>query len=64
MPNQEAEIFDLRAATCFGKLDILQENWQIPLAAEVQEVYHHHPFEGLFTPTGMPQGVLNETASS
>ena len=25
MPNQEAEMTDLRGATCFGKLDMLQE---------------------------------------
>ena len=38
MPNQEAEMVDLRGATCFGKLDIPQEFWQMPLAAEAQEV--------------------------
>ena len=34
MPNQEAEMTDLRGATCFGKLDMLEEYWLMPLAVE------------------------------
>ena len=34
MPNQEAEMADLRRVTCFGKLDMLQGYWRMPLAAE------------------------------
>ena len=63
MPNKEAEMADLRGATCFGKLD-LQENWQMPRVAEVQKVFTIAIPEGLFTPipTRVPQGVLNATA--
>ena len=39
MPNQEEETADLRGTTCFGKLDMLQRYWQIPQAAEAQEVF-------------------------
>ena len=39
MPNQEAEIANFRGSTCFGKLDMLQGYWQMPLAAEAQEVF-------------------------
>ena len=38
MPNQEAEMIDLRGATCFVKLDMLQGYWQMPVAAEAREV--------------------------
>ena len=62
MPNQEAEMADLRGATCFGKLDMLQGYWQIPLTAEAQEVFTIATLEGLFTPTRVPQGGLNATA--
>ena len=62
MPNQEAEMADLRGATYFGKLDMPQGYWQIPLAAEAQEVFTIATSEGLFTPTHVPQGVLNATA--
>ena len=51
IPNQGAEIADLRGAICFGKIDMLQEDWQMSLAPE-----------GLFTPTLVPQGILNATA--
>ena len=54
MPNQEAEMADLRGAACFGKLDILQGYWQMPLAAEAQEVSTIATPEGLFTPTRVP----------
>ena len=62
MPNQEAEMADLRGAACFGKLDMLQGYWQMPLVAEAQEVLTIATPEGLFTPTRVPQGVLNATA--
>ena len=39
MLNQEAEMANLRGATCFGKLDMLQGYWQMPLATEAQEVF-------------------------
>ena len=62
MPNQEAEMADLEGATCFGKHEMLEGYWQIPLAAEAQEVFTIATPEGLFTPTRVPQGVLNATA--
>ena len=49
MPNQEAQITDLRGATCFGKLDMLQEYWQMPLGAEAQVVFT------ITTPEGYPR---------
>ena len=57
MPSQETEMAHLRGATCFGKLDTLQRYWQMPLTAEAQEVFTIATFEGLFTPTRVPQGV-------
>ena len=61
IPNQEAERADLQGATCFGKLDMLQGYWQMPLAVEAQEVFTITTPEDLFTPTRVPQGVLNAT---
>ena len=54
MPNQEVEMADLRGAKCFGKLDMLQGYWQMPLAAEAQEVFTITTLECLFTPTRVP----------
>ena len=62
MPNQEAEMADLRGGILFGKLDMLQGYGQIPLAAEAQEVFTIATPEGPFTPTRVPEGVLNATA--
>ena len=62
MPNQEAEMADLRGATCCGKLDMLQRYWQTPLAAEAQEVFTIATPEGRFTSTRVLHGVLNATA--
>ena len=56
VPNQEAEMVDLRGEICFGKLDMLQEYRQTPLAVEAQDVFT------LATPEGLFQGVLNATA--
>ena len=60
MPNQGAEMADLRGATCFGKLYMLQRYRQISLAAEIRKVFTTP--EGLLSPTRMLQGVLNATA--
>ena len=38
MPNQEAEMANLRGVTCFGNFDMLRRYWQMPLAAEAQEI--------------------------
>ena len=64
VPNQEAEMADLRGVTCFGKLDMLQGYWRLPLAAEAQEVlvFTTATPAGLSTPTRVLQGVLNATA--
>ena len=62
MPNQEAEMTDLRETTCFGMLDMLQKYRQMPLAAEAQEVFIIVIPEDLFTLTRMPHGVVNATA--
>ena len=62
IPNQETEMADLRGATCFGKLDMLQGSWQMPLAAEAQEVFTIATPEGLFIPTRVSQGILNAIA--
>ena len=52
---------DLRGATCFRKLDMLQGYWQMSLAAEAQEVFTIATPEGLFTPTRVPLSFLNAT---
>ena len=36
--------------------------WQMPLAPDAQEVFTIATPEGLFTPTRVPQGVLNATS--
>ena len=61
MPHQE-DMRELLGANCFGKLDLLQGYWQMPLAPEVQEVFTVVTPDGLFTPTRVPQGVLNATS--
>ena len=62
MPNQESDMTDLLSARFFGKLDLLQGYWQMPLAEEAREIFTITTPEGLFTPTRVPQGVLNATA--
>ena len=46
----------------FGKLDIVQEYWTMPLAAEVQEMLTIPTPKGLFIPTRVPQDGLNATS--
>ena len=53
---------DLLSARFFGKLDPLQGYWQMPLAQEAREIFTITTPLGLFTPTRVPQGVLNATA--
>ena len=62
MPNQEADMVDLLSARFFGKLDLLQGYWQMPLAEEAREIFTITTSLGLFTPTRVSQGVLNATA--
>ena len=49
-------------ARFFGKLDLFQGYWQMPLAEEAREIFKITTPLGLFTPTRVPQGVLNSTA--
>ena len=44
-------------AKCFGKLDLLQEYWQTPLAPEAQEVFT------IVTPEGLSDMRRPQTAS-
>ena len=53
---------DLLSARSFGKLDLLQGYWQMPLAEEAREIFTITTPLGLFTPTRVPEGVLNATA--
>eukprot|EP00903_Cladosiphon_okamuranus_P017345 g15980.t1 len=62
MPNQEACMQRLSEATCYGSLDMLQGYWQMPLAPESQEMFTIVGPGGLYTPTRVPQGVLNATS--
>ena len=64
MPNQEADMVDLLSARSFGKLDLLQGYWQMRLAEEAREIFMITTPLGLFTPTRVPQEVLNATACS
>lgn len=49
-------------ATCYGSLDMLQGYWQMPLAQDSQEFFTIAGPGGLYTPTRVPQGVLNATS--
>ena len=62
MPNQESDMLDLLSAKFFGKLDLLQGYWQMPLAEEAQEIFTITTPFGMYTPRRVPQGVLNATA--
>ena len=42
MPNQEADMVDLLSARFFGKLDLLQGCWQLPLEEEAREIFYDH----------------------
>ena len=39
MPNREADMVDLLSARFFGKLELFQGYWQIPLAEEAREIF-------------------------
>ena len=53
---------DLLSARFFGKLDLFQVYWQMPLAEEAREIFTITSPLGLFTPARVPQGVLNANA--
>lgn len=62
MPNQEASMAKLSESKFYGSLDMLQGYWELPLAPDAQEIFTIVTPEGLFTPTGVPQGILNTTS--
>ena len=43
-------------------MDCLQGYWQSPLAEEASEYFTFVTGDGLFTPTRVPQGVMNATS--
>ena len=61
MPNQEASMAKLSEARCYGSPDLLQSYWQCPLAPGAQEIFTIATPGGLYTPTRIPQGILDAT---
>ena len=62
MPHLESMPSLFAQAKAFCTLDLLQGYWQMPLRPEAQELFTMVTTSGLFTPTRVPQGVLNATA--
>ena len=62
MPRQEQDVSVMQGATHFCTLDILQGYYQMPLAQDAQELFTIVTPDGLYTPTRVPQGVLNATS--
>eukprot|EP00903_Cladosiphon_okamuranus_P015655 g14457.t1 len=62
MPNPEASISKLSETKFYVSLDMLQGNWLLPLALEAQEIFTISTPDGLYTPTRVPQGILNVTS--
>ena len=62
MPNQEASMAKLSEAEFYGSLDLLQGYYQCPLAPEAHEIITIATPGGLYTPTRVPQGILNATS--
>ena len=52
----------LSKAKLYGSLDFLQGFWQCPLAPGAQEIFTIATPGGLYTPTRVPQGILNATS--
>ena len=52
----------LSEAKFFGSLYLLQDYWQCPLAPKAQDIFTIATPGGLYTPTGVPQGILNATS--
>ena len=46
----------------YGSLDLLQGYWQCPLAPEAHEIFTIATPGGLYTPTRVPQAILNATS--
>ena len=62
MPRLEELGYLLRGAGAVFALDMIQGYWQMPLHENAQEMFIMVTAGGLFTPTRVPQGVLNATA--
>ena len=62
MPNQEASMAKLSEARFCGSLDLLQGYWQCPLSPDVKETFTIATPGELYTPTRVPQGILNATS--
>ena len=62
IPIQEANMAKLSEAKFYSSLDLLQGYWQCPLAPEAQEIFTIATPRGLYTPTRVPQGILNATS--
>ena len=62
MRNSEIEGEKCAGAVTFCTMDCLQGYWQCPLAEEAREYFTFVTGDGLFTPTRVPQGVMNATS--
>ena len=62
MRNPEIEDEKYAGAVAFCTIDCLQDYWQCPLAEEAREYFTFVTEDGLFTPTRVPQGVMNATS--
>ena len=62
MRNPEIEGEKCVGAVAFCTMDCLQGYWQCPLAGEAREYFAFVTGDGLFTPTRVPQGVMNATS--
>ena len=62
MQNPEIEGEKCVGAVAFYIMDCLQGYWQCPLAEEAREYFTFVTRDGLFTPTRVPQGVMNATS--
>ena len=52
----------LSEATFYGSFDLLQGYWQCPLVPKAQQIFTIATPGGLYTPTRVPQGILNATS--
>ena len=62
MRNPEIEGEKCAGAVAFFKMDCLQGYWQCPLTEEAREYFTFVTGDSLFTPTLVPQGVMNATS--
>ena len=62
MPRLEELGMLLGGAAAFCTLDMIQGYWQMPLHESARELFTMVTTGGLYTPTRVPQGVLNATA--